>query len=158
PATNTGYQFTYSAYGMITKASLRKSMSYNSGTGLISDGTEKAYVSNDYPALSSSLNDAPKFTQWTQFPAASSGGSATWSFTSSTGTGTKTYTITNPDSTTLLLTRSTNAGVDIGLLKQTEVKTSGSTSMAKSVITYANDPAGQPQVANVVSYDDGTPT
>lgn len=65
PATNTGYKFTYSAYGMITTTSLRKDMSYNSGTGAISDGNEKAYVSFNYPASASSLTDAPSFSQWT---------------------------------------------------------------------------------------------
>lgn len=159
PATQTGYKFTYSAYGMITTVSLRKSMSYNSGTGVISDGTEKAYVSFNYPATGSSLTDAPSFTQWTQSPAATSGGAATYSFTSSNGTGTKVFTITDPDSSTMTLTRSDSSGTTAyGLLTQTEVKTSSGTSMAKSVINYTTDGSGQPQVANVISYDDGSPT
>src|SRR5205814_10566 len=112
-----------------------------------------------YPATASSLTDAPSFSQWTQSPGATSGGTATWSFTSSSGSGTKSFTITRPDSSTQTLTRSDNTGaVDYGLLTQSEVKTSGGTSMSKSVITYANDPGGQPQVANAVNYDDATPT
>jgi RHS repeat-associated protein len=160
PATDTGYKFTYSDYGMITKVSVRKAMSYNSTTGAISDGTEKAYVSNNYPAAASSLTDAPSFSSWTQWPAATAtGGTATWSFISSTGVGTKSFTITNPDASTLTLTRAYSTGTTAeGLLTQSEVKTSGGTSKAKSVIGYTTDGGGEPQVANIVTYDDATPT
>ncbi|HXG94412.1 MAG TPA: hypothetical protein VNN73_18855, partial [Blastocatellia bacterium] len=159
PTTQTGYLFTYSAYGMIYNVSLRKGMTYNETDGTITDGTEKAYVSFNYPTTASSLTDAPAFSQWTQFPAATLGGTATWSFTTTSGTGTKAFTITRPDSSTLTLTRSDTAGaVDFGLMTQSEVKTSGGISMSKSAISYANDPGGKPQVANIVSYDDATPT
>lgn len=159
PTTQTGYKFTYSAYGMITNVSLRNAMSYNSGTGAISDGTEKAYVSYNYPTTASSLTDAPGFSQWTQSPAATSGGTATYSFTSVGGLGTKSFTITSPDSSTLKLTRSDSTGTTAyGLLTQREVKTSGGTSMSKSVISYTTDGSGAPQLGNVVSYDDGNPT
>ncbi|MEK6299507.1 MAG: RHS repeat-associated core domain-containing protein [Acidobacteriota bacterium] len=157
PATNTGYKFTYSAYGMITTTSLRRAMTYNSGTGAISDGTEKAYVTFNYPTTASSLTDAPSFSQWTQSPAATSGGTATTSFALNPGFGsTKSYSITNPDSSTMILTRSTATGTANGLLTQTECKTSGGTSMAKSVISYTTDGGGQPQMANVISYDDAS--
>jgi RHS repeat-associated protein len=154
PATNTGQKFTYSVYGMVSTVSMRKGMTYNSGTGAISDGTEKAYVTFNYPTSASSLTDAPSFSQWTQFPAATTGGTATTSFTSSSGSGVLNYTITNPDSSTIILSRSTVSGTDNGLVTQTEIKNSGGTSMAKSVISYTTDGGGQPQVANVVSYDD----
>jgi RHS repeat-associated protein len=156
PATSTGQKFTYSAYGMISTVSLRNDMTYNSGTGAISDGNEKAYVNYNYPASASSLTAAPSFTQWTQSPGATTGGTSTWSFTSATGTNILYYTITNPDNTTLTLTRSTATGTDNGLLTKSEVKTSGGTSMAKSVIGYTTDGGGQPQVDNVVSYDDAS--
>jgi RHS repeat-associated protein len=159
PTTTTGYKFTHSAYGMVSTVSQRKDMSYNSSTGVISDGTEKACVSFNYPASGSSLTDAPSFSQWTQSPAATSGGTATWSFTSSIGVGTKIFTITNPDSSTMALTRAfSTISTAEGLLTQSEVKTSGGTSMAKSVISYTTDGGGQPQVASVISYDDATPT
>src|SRR6185369_5677758 len=106
-------------------------------------------------ASASSLTAAPSFTQWTQSPGATTGGTSTWSFSSSTGFGTLSYTITNPDSTTLILTRSTS-GTYNGLLSQTEVKTSGGTSMSKSVIGYLTDGGSQPQIDNVVSYDDAS--
>src|SRR5262249_13485604 len=69
PATSTGYKFTYSAYGMVYNISRRKQMTYNTGTGAITDGTETAYTTFNYPTTASSLTDAPAFTQWTQFPA-----------------------------------------------------------------------------------------
>ena len=157
PATDTGYKFSYSVYGMIHTVSMRKEMSIDQ-YGVISDGTENGYVSFNYPTTASSLTDAPAFTQWTEYPAATSGGTAVTSFSSSSGSGTKTFTITRPDSSTVTLTRSDTTGVDFGLLTQIEVKTSGGTSMAKSVIAYANDPGGSPQVQSVISYDDATPT
>ena len=42
PATNTGYLFTYSGYGMIYNVSMRRSMSVSGST--ITDGTESASV------------------------------------------------------------------------------------------------------------------
>jgi hypothetical protein len=71
----------------------------------------------------------------------------------------KSFTVTSPDSSTVTLTRSDTSGTTAyGLLTQSEVKTSSGTSMAKSVISYTTDGGGQPQVANVISYDDATPT
>src|SRR5262249_54960930 len=153
----TGYRFDYSVYGMIYKVSMRKQMTIDQN-GVISDGTEKGYVSYNYPTTASSLTDAPSFTARTEFPAG--GGSAVYSYAAGGTPGTnKTITITRPDSSTLTLTRSDVSGaVHYGLLTQGEVKNSGGTSMAKSVITYANDPGGSPQVQNVIGYDDATPT
>lgn len=79
PDTQTGYLFTYSVYGMIYNVSMRKQMSIDQD-GVISDGTEKRYVSFNYPTTASSLTDAPSFSQWTQYPAATSGGTAVSSY------------------------------------------------------------------------------
>lgn len=159
PATGTGYKFTYSAYGMVSTVSLRKDMSYSPTLGAISDGNEKAYVSFNYPASAASLTDAPSFSQWTQSPAATSGGTATYSLASSSNAGAKVFTVTNPDATTVTLTRSDSTGTAAyGMVTQAEVKTSGGASMAKSVMSYTTDGSGSPQVANVVTYDDATPT
>src|SRR6185369_3446031 len=125
-----------------------------------SGGTERGYVSFKYPTVASSLTDARAFTQRTEYPAATSGGTAVHSYATGGTAGTnKTFTITRPDVSTVTLTRSDVAvAVDFGLLTQTEIKNSGGASMAKSVMTYANDPGGQPQVTSVISYDDATPT
>ena len=156
PTTSTGYKFDYSAYGMIYNISMRKDMTYNSETGAISDGTEKAAISFNYPTVGSSLTDAPAFSQRTE--TATNAPSATYTYATSTGSGTKTCTITRPDSSQLLLTRSTT-GANDGFMTETEIKNSSGGSMAKSAFTYANDGAGHPQIQSVVSYDDeGTPT
>ena len=158
PDTQTGYLFSYSAYGMIYNVSMRKQMSIDQ-YGVISDGTEKSYVNFNYPTSASSLTDSPAFTQRTEYPAATSGGTAVHSYATGGTTGTnKTFTISRPDSSTVTLTRSDASGVDFGLLTKTEIKNSGGTPMAKAEIAYANDPGGQPQVQNVISYDDATPT
>ena len=65
PDTQTGYLFSYSAYGMIYNVSMRKQMSIDQ-YGVISDGTEKSYVNFNYPTAASSLTDAPAFTQRTE--------------------------------------------------------------------------------------------
>src|SRR5262249_13100942 len=72
PATQIGYKFDYSVYGMIYIVSLQKNMTYDTVTGVIADGTEKGYVSFNYPTTASSLTGAPTFSQRTEFPAATS--------------------------------------------------------------------------------------
>ena len=108
---------------------------------------------NYQTASTPALTNAPTFTQRTEN--ATNANQVTYSYSNSPGFQTKTYTITRPDLSTLNLTRSTNTlSVANGLLTQSEIKTSGGVSMSKSVITYANDPGGQPQVANLTTYDD----
>jgi YD repeat-containing protein len=153
PATQTGYLFSYSDYGMIYNASLRRQMTIDQ-FGAISDGVESATTSFNYPTAGATvLTDAPAFSQRTENP----GG--VYSYSTSIGSQTIVFTITRPDASQLLLTRSTNTGsTDNGLLVQSEVK-SGSSSLAKNVFTYTADPFGSPQVQSVTSYDDmGTPT
>jgi RHS repeat-associated protein len=157
PATGTGYTFSYSAFGMIYNVSNRRQMTINGG-GVIGDGLESNSVAFNYQTGSTpALSNAPAFTQRTE--TATNASPATYSYTNGPGFETKTFTTTRPDNSTLNLTRSTNtSSVANGLLTQSEIKTSGGSSMGKSVISYANDPGGEPQIANVVSYDDGTPT
>ena len=152
PATNTGYLLSSSVYGMVYNYSMRRAMSIN---GLvIADGTESASVNLNYPTTASSLTDAPAFTQ--RVESAVSSPTATYTYSTSTDTfaQTMTFTVTQPDSTTLLLTRSTNSAIPAnGRLIQSEIKI-GSTSLGKSVFNYVNDPGGSPQVQSVTSYDD----
>ena len=117
PATQTGFKFDSSVYGMIYKVSMRKQMSID-GNGVISDGTEKSYVSFNYPTTASSLTDTPAFTQWTESP----GG--THSITSSTDVGeqTKTFIVTRPDSSLFWMRRDTNASnLSDGLVLQSGI-------------------------------------
>jgi RHS repeat-associated protein len=71
-----------------------------------------------------------------------------------------TFTLTRPDSSQLLLTRSTNTSIPAnGLLTQTQVKNSTGAVLSKSDYTYANDDGSSPQVQSMTSYDDlNTPT
>ncbi len=158
-ATDSGYKFDYSVYGMIYNLSMRKDMSIDVN-GVISDGTERAAISFNYPVSASSLTDAPAFTQRTETATNSPTASYSYSTTTDTVAQTKTMTITQPDSSQVLLTRSTDGtSVANTLMIQSEVKNSTGGSMAKSTFTYANDPAGYPQIQSVTSYDDaGTPT
>jgi RHS repeat-associated protein len=144
PATGTGSLFSYSDYGMIYSLSNRRQMSID-GNGVISDGVENASETFNYPTLGSIvLTDVPIFTQRTESP----GGSYSYA-TSTDGSGNPLFTITRPDSSTLLLTRSASSG----LLLQSEIK-SGSTSYSKTVSSYTTDPGGSTQVQSLVAYDD----
>jgi RHS repeat-associated protein len=157
PATSTGYLPAYSQYGMVSSVSVRRQMTVSTwppgSPPSIGDGVESAAVSFNYPA-SGSLTDCPAFTQRTD--TAVNSPTSVYSYSTSTNTiaQTMTFTITRPDSTTVLLTRSTNTSSPAnGRLVQSEVK-NGSASLAKTVLSYVNDGGGSPQVQSVTSYDD----
>jgi RHS repeat-associated protein len=158
PGTSAGLLYSYSDYGMVYNVSARRQMTIDQN-GVISDGVEGASVSFNYPTLgSTALTDAPAFTQRTE--AVSGGSTGLTSYSTTPGFQTATYTIARPDSSTMILTRSTNASsVANGLLTQTEIKNSSGGSMSKTLTTYANDPSGSVQPQSVVAYDDtATPT
>lgn len=158
PATGTGYKFTNTSYGVVSTISGRRQMGANGNPPVISDGVESNNVTFNYQT-SGPISDAPAFT--TRSESATNAPTSNYAYSSSTNgfAQTKTFTITQPDNSTHNLTRSTNATlVSNGLLTQSETKTSGGSSVSKAVSSYANDPGGEPQVSNVVNYDDGTPT
>ncbi len=110
--TGTGYLPAYSQYGMVSSISVRRQMTVSTwppgSPPSISDGVESAAVSFNYPA-SGSLTDCPAFTQRTD--TAVNSPTSVYGYSTSTNTiaQTMTFTITRPDATTVLLTRSTNA-------------------------------------------------
>jgi RHS repeat-associated protein len=157
PATGTGYLPTYTQYAVITSVSARRQMTSTSwppgSPPAITDGVESAAVSFNYPA-SGTLTDAPAFTQRTE--TAVNSPTSVYNYSTSTdGTlQTMTFAIARPDSTTLEITRSTNAASPAnGRVIQSEIKYGGA-SLGKSVLTYVNDGGGQPQVQSVTRYDD----
>jgi RHS repeat-associated protein len=156
PATGTGYRLTNSIYGVVSTISGRRQMTATGNPPVISDGVESNNVTFNYPT-SGPISDAPAFS--TRSESATNASTASYSYTTSSNgvTQTKTFTITQPDNSTLNLTRSTNVSlVGNGLLTQSEVKTSSGSTMSKSVVAYANDPGGEPQVQSVISYDDAS--
>jgi RHS repeat-associated protein len=161
PATNTGYLPSYSQYGMVSSVSVRRQMGASAwppgSPPVITDGVESDAVTFNYPG-SGSLSDCPAFSQWTN--TAINSPTSIYSFTTSTDSvaQTMTFTVTQPDSSTLFLTRSTNPTIPAaGRLVQSEIKY-GAASFVKSVLTYANDGAGSPQIQSATTYDDtGTP-
>jgi RHS repeat-associated protein len=150
PATHTGYKFDYSAYGMIYKTTLRKDMSIDVD-GVIADGTEKAAVEYNYPTTASSLTDVPAFSQRSE--TASDAPTSTYSYASNIVFGSKTYTITQPDSSKLLLTVA-SSGAAFGLMTETQIQNSSSTTLAKTVYTYTTDGGSNTQIQTVTNYDD----
>ena len=158
PATNTGYLPTYSAYGMVSSVSVRRQMGASAwppgSPPVITDGVESDAVTFNYPS-SGSLSDCPAFSQWTN--TAVNSPPSVFSFTTSANIVaplTLTFTITQPDASTLLLTRSTDGSIPAnGRLVRSEVKY-GAATFVKSVLTYANDGAGSPQVQSATTYDD----
>jgi RHS repeat-associated protein len=159
PATNSGFLFTYSAYGNAYNVSMRRTMTYDSGTGAITDGVENAQVNFNYPVSPASLTDKPSFSQRTETPGATGGGSAVYNYSGPSDNliepQSRTYTVTRPDSSQLLLTRSTNAAsIENGRMVHSEVKNSSGVTMAKVEYDYVADGGGSPQVQSVISYDD----
>ena len=157
PATGTGYLPAYSAYGMVTSVSARRQMTASSwppgSPPSITDGVESASVAFNYPA-SGPLSDVPAFTQRTETAVNSPSAVCSYSASTDGAAQTMTFTITRPDSTTMLLTRSTNASSPAnGKVVQSEMK-NGAATLAKSILTYANDGGGSPQVQSITSYDD----
>ena len=157
PATGTGYLPTYTQYAVVTSMSMRRQMTASTwppgSPPSITDGVESASITFNYPA-SGSLTDCPSFTQRTDTAVNSPVGVYSYSTSTDTIAQEMTFTITQPDSTTVLLTRSTNASLPAnGRLVQTEVKY-GAASMAKVKLSYGNDGGGSPQVQSVTSYDD----
>jgi hypothetical protein len=124
------YTFTYSGYGMIYGINW-------------SSGGVNGSVTYNYPTGGEELYAGPTFSQRTE--------TAT-----NSPTGVYTYSgnvITRPDGSTLTLTPGSNG------LTQSEIKNSSGVSFAKTVLTYANEPGGSPQVQSVTTYDDtNTPT
>ena len=157
PTTQTGYLLSYSDYGMVYNVSLRRQMSIDQN-GVISDGTESASMNYNYPTLgSTSLSDAPAFTQRVESP----GGTYSYSTSVDSVAQTQTFAIARPDASTFSLIRSTNsAAIANGLLVQSQIDASGvSPSLTKTMLNYAADGDGSPQVQSVTTYDDsGTPT
>lgn len=156
PATGTGYLLTNTIYGVVSTISGRRQMGANGNPPVISDGIESNNVTFNYPT-SGPISDAPAFT--TRSESATNAPTANYAYSNNTNgfAQTKTFTITQPDNSTLNLTRSTNVTlVANGLLTQTEIRTSGGSSMSKSVVAYSNDPGGEPQVQSVTSYDDAS--
>ncbi|MEW6128915.1 MAG: RHS repeat-associated core domain-containing protein [Acidobacteriota bacterium] len=93
-------------------------------------------------AQGEAIYGGPTFTQRTE--TATNAPNATYAYSTSSGV----YVITRPDNSTLRLTPGS-----LGIT-QSEIRTSGGTTVAKTVYTYANDAGGQPQVQTITSYDD----
>ncbi len=156
PATNTGYKFDYSDYGMIYSVSKRRQMSINSN-GVISDGTESSTTTFNYPTSGSTqLTDAPAFTQRTESAPNTTSGTFSYSSSTNSGAQTKTFTIARPDSSNLALTRSTDSSSAAnGLLVQSEI-TKNSTTYSKTVTTYATDGGNNVQPQTIIISDDAS--
>ncbi|MEW6130531.1 MAG: hypothetical protein AB1757_26085 [Acidobacteriota bacterium] len=154
PGTNAGYLFTYSDYGMMHTLSMRRQMSIDAN-GAISDGNENATVNFNYPTVgSTSLTDAPAFTQRTESAPNTSTGVYTYSSSTDAIAQTMTFTIARPDSSNLILTRSTNSSIPAnGLLTQTEI-TKNSISYSKTVTAYTTDGGSNVQPQTITTYDD----
>jgi YD repeat-containing protein len=167
PGTATGYIPSYSQYGMIYNISVRRAMSTTmqpTGQGgwveTFQDGVESASIAFNYPTSAQSpLTDAPAFTQRTETALNSPTSMYTYSTNSDSSAQTMTFTIAQPDSTTVHLARSTNSATPAnGLIVESEIK-NGSTTLAKTVLNYVNDGSNSPQVQSTINYDDaGTPT
>ncbi len=150
PATQTGYLFNYSDYGMIHTVSGRRQMSVDAN-GVISDGVESASVTFDYPTSGgTALADTPAFTQRSESP----GGVYNYSSNLDPVAMTASYSILRPDGTTLKLTRSTDpVSPANGRLVESEIL-QGGTTYSKRLRDYATIADGSTELSSVISQDE----
>lgn len=109
PATGKGFWFggdSYSTYGMITKVTEERGMSFSAGAtsddqGTISEGTATRQQVYDYPSSPVGLTAAPTFTHMTETwdGGPSSGPITVFSLVDNPSASERTMTITNPDGT-----------------------------------------------------------
>jgi RHS repeat-associated protein len=109
PATGKGYWFggdSYSSYGMITKVSQERGMSFSAGTssdeqGSVSEGTVTRQQIYDYPAAPTGLTAAPSFTHVSEIWDGGPSSSPVTAFVieDNPSANERTITITNPDGT-----------------------------------------------------------
>jgi RHS repeat-associated protein len=165
PATNTGYLFSYSGYGVVTTVSKRRQMSVTGGA--ITDGIESANATFGYPAGGAQITGVPMYPTWTQTP-----GSANAFFfglfgNNALGPNTVTYREIPPDYSSNLssypitfLTRSTDTtSPAYGLLTRLDIQDAYGNQYRKILYNYALDPGGSPQVQSITTYDEtNTPT
>ena len=152
PGTSTGSLFTYSDYGMIYGVSSRRQMTID-GNGVISDGVESANVSFNYPTTgSTTLTDAPAFTQRVESAISSPTGTYNYSTSTDALAHTMTFSVMRPDSSQFWIQRDTDGShLSNGLVLQ-----SGIYGFAASVFTYASDPGGSVQVQSVIGINDAS--
>jgi len=152
PGTNTGWQYSYSDYGMIYNLSTRRQMTID-GNGVISDGVESASVAFNYPTLgSTALTDAPSFTQRTENVSGGPSGTYSYSRAEDPVALTKSFGVTRPDSSLFWALWDANPShLTNGLVLQ-----SGILNTAGTVFTYANDPGGSVQIQTMVSINDAS--
>lgn len=151
PATQTGYTFNYSAFGMIYNVSKRRQMSINQN-GVISDGLESNSVSFNYP-LSGTLTDAPAFTQRTE--TAVNAPTSTYGYSRWEGQGYTVFIVTQPDGTYLTMGRYDPATAGYGgLLYYVQPQRTNGTPMRSTFYSYTTDGGGESQVVYVNDCDE----
>ncbi|HKQ03824.1 MAG TPA: RHS repeat-associated core domain-containing protein [Blastocatellia bacterium] len=158
PATQSGYTFSYSAFGMIYNVSKRRQMSISQG-GVISDGSESNSVLFNYQTASTpALTDAPAFTQRTEN--ALNAPQSIYSYSRWDGSGFSVFIITQPDYTRQTIARYDPATAGYGgLLYYVQPQKADGTVMHTTTFSYTTDGGGSPQVLYTFDYDEAsTPT
>jgi len=155
PTTGKGYWFgasdSYSTYGMITKVTEERGMSFTAGQtsddqGTISEGTVTKQQIYDYPATAAGLTAAPAFSHlaesWSGGP--STAPQTTFALVDNPSASERTMTITNPDGTQLiqksfnlfsLSTTDPNKFKD-GLIKEQQTLDSAGHLLLKTIFTW----------------------
>src|SRR5262249_55540258 len=160
PVSQTGYTFSYSAYGMIYSASKRRQMSVDQN-GNISAGVESAHATFNYPTTAASLTDAPAFTQRTESPGSANPFVYNIGAQNPPGPTQQTVQITPPDAASnpgspvrYMIRSAAPASPANGLLIQSDTANYGGTYFESLQYSYSNDPGGSPQIQSVIRHDD----
>src|SRR5581483_6426936 len=153
PATQTGYTFSYSAFGSIYNVSTRRQMSINQ-SGVISDGSESNSVNFNYQTASTpALTDAPAFTQRTE--TAVNAPTSTYWYSRWEGSGYTVFIVLQPDGTYFTMGRYDPATAGYGgLLYYVQPQRTNGTPMHSTFYSYATDGGGSPQVSYISDSDE----
>jgi hypothetical protein len=165
PATNTGYLFSYSGYGVVNIVSKRRQMSVTGGG--ISDGVESANATFGYPVGGTQITGVPTYSTWTQTPGSANAFSFGLFGNNVLGPNTVTYREIPPDYSNNLssypitfYTRSTDTtSPAYGLVTRLDIQDAYGNQYRKILYNYAIDPGGSSQVQSITTYDEtNTPT
>jgi RHS repeat-associated protein len=146
PATQSGYRYDYSTYGMIYQIVDLRGMTVSTTDpevmgAVTSEGQTAATTTYDYPTAPALLSDAPTYTHrtddWAGRTSFFTSGPPSYSFSNDKAQGVST--VTAPDGTQTITTTIVHPGFwDDGLVRDVVVK-QGSRTFSHTVITWEDD-------------------
>lgn len=172
PATGRGYWFggdSYSSYGMITKVTEERGMTFLAGAtsdeqGTILEGSATRQQIYNYPSSPTGLNAVPSFTQLTESwdGGPTSAPVTNFSYVENSGPNERTMTITNPDETKSIqksynfsnLASSDPDKFKDGLMKEQQAIDAAGHLISKTILTWEKGADELPRIKQTDTTDE----